>query len=57
MTEIELINQMSSDSCQSEVDEISDEDLEVASDMFNDLINGTFYEKQEAGGYPIKYIN
>jgi len=41
----------------SEADEISDSDLFAAADMFDDLMNGTFYEKQEASGYRIKYIN
>jgi len=40
----------------SEVDELSDEDLEAAADMYDKLVAGTFYEEQEKSGFKIKYI-
>lgn len=32
------------------------EDLEAASAMFDDLVNGSFYQKQEESGFTINYI-
>ncbi len=57
MTKQERINQLSDDSMPCEADEINDSDLFAAADMLDDLINGTFYAKQEASGFAIKYIN
>ena len=39
-----------------EVDEIHDEDLSAAADMFDELMHNTFYEKQEKSGYRIRYL-
>lgn len=41
----------------SEADEISNEELEAAMDMFDDLVDDVHYKKQEASGFKAKYIN
>jgi len=35
----------------------SHESLEAVSSMFDDLVDGSFYKKQEESGFTIKYIN
>ena len=39
-----------------EVDDVSDEYLEAAAEMYDDLIAGVFYQKQIESGYKIKFI-
>ncbi len=39
-----------------EVDNISDEDLETAAEMYDDLVAGVFYQKQMESGFRIKFI-
>jgi len=39
-----------------EVDEISNEDLEAAAIMYDELVEGTFYQKQLNSGFRIKFI-
>ena len=39
-----------------EVESVTHENLEAATDMYDNLIDGTHYQKQEASGFPIKYL-
>ena len=39
-----------------EVNDVSDENLEAAATMYDELLAGTFYQKQLDSGFRVKFI-
>jgi len=39
-----------------EQENLTDEELEAAGEMFDQLVDGTFYQRQEKSGFKINYL-